>query len=150
MCPNSLPNPEGKSTRKLRAPQRCQTKSELTKNNACPKLSTTNERCWDGVTTLCKNRTRAYSGAVHAWNGPSRKSSREDLSLYTSGRGHHRLLSRSSGSTRAGVDGSIDGVVGKLADSGGVPAMDCSKHSESGGVCFGLLSAGVWLGNRRD
>lgn len=56
----------------------------------------------------------------------------------------------SSESTSAGVDGSIDGVVGKLADSGGVPAIDCSKHSESGGVCFGLLSAGVWLGNRGD
>ena len=40
-------------------------------------------------------------------------------------------------------------MVGKLADSGGVPAMDCSKQSESGGVCFGLLSAAVWLGNRR-
>ena len=45
-----------------------------------------------------------------------------------------------------GVDGTIDGVVGKFADSGGVPAMDCSKHSESGGVCFGPVSS--W--NRPD
>jgi len=63
---------------------------------------------------------------------------------------HHRLWSRSSERTSAGAVGSIDGVVGKFVDSGGVPAMDCSKQSESGGVCFGLLSVAVWLGSRQD
>ena len=49
---------------------------------------------------------------------------------------------KSSESANVGVVGMIDGVVGKFADSGGVPAMDCwSKHSESGGVCFSPVSS---------
>jgi hypothetical protein len=48
---------------------------------------------------------------------------------------------KSSENANVGVTGMIDGVVGKFADSGGVPAIDCSKHSESGGVCFGPVSS---------
>jgi len=48
---------------------------------------------------------------------------------------------KSSESANVGVVGMIDGVVGKFADSGGVPAMDWSKHSESGGVCFSPVSS---------
>ena len=33
------------------------------------------------------------------------------------------------------------GVAGKCVVSGGVPAMDCSKHSDSGGVCCSAASA---------
>lgn len=60
-------------------------------------------------------------------------------------RHYRRWLKRSSESANVGVVGMIDGVVGKFADSGGVPAMDCSKHSESGGVCFDPVSSCSWL-----
>jgi hypothetical protein len=66
-------------------------------------------------------------------------------------RGHRqRLFNSSSESTSVGVAGIIDGVVGRFDDSGGVPAIDCSKQSESGGVCFGPVSSCNRRSSRRD
>ena len=85
-----------------------------------PKWSITSERCSKWLYN-CMQESEREGGVCH--------------------RHYRRLVRRSSESANVGVVGMIDGVVGKFADSGGVPAMDCSKHSESGGVCFGPVSS---------
>jgi hypothetical protein len=128
--PNSfdtLPNPEGKTSGNATCRSLYPKIANVIERRPKPKWSITSERCSRWLYS-CMQRKRARGRC--ACQGES---------AIGEGHGHYRrLVRRSSESANMGVVGMIDGVVGKFADSGGVHA---SKHSESGGVCFGPVSS---------